>query len=91
MQSLRNRPNRLRKADACSGLEKSERTTMSFTQPLGAPEGGDSYSPSHQTPDLPAPPDYDDDVVEEERLESTREAEAESAAESDAESDDDSA
>ena len=68
---------------------------MSFTQPLGAPEGGDSYSPSHQTPDLPAPPDYDDDVVEEERLESTREAEAETAAEagaeSDAESDDDSA
>jgi len=68
---------------------------MSFTQPLGAPEGGDSYSPSHQTPDLPVPPAYDDDVVEEERLESTREAEAETAAEagaeSDAESDDDSA
>ena len=68
---------------------------MSFTQPLGAPEGGDSYSPSHQTPDLPAPPDYDDDVVEEERLESTREAEAETAAETEAEtgaeSDDDSA
>ena len=64
---------------------------MSFTQPLGAPEGGDSYSPSHQTPDLPAPPDYDDDVVEEERLESTREAEAESAAETGTESDDDSA
>ena len=83
MQSLRNRPNRLRKADACSGLEKSERITMSFTQPLGAPEGGDSYSPSHHTPDLPAPPAYDDDVVEEERLESTREAEADADAAAD--------
>lgn len=42
---------------------------MTFTEPLGAPDGGDSFSASHQTPDLPAPPSYDDDVVDEEKLE----------------------
>jgi len=41
---------------------------MSFTEPLGAPNGGDSYSASHNVPDLPAPPAYDDDVVDEEKL-----------------------
>lgn len=41
---------------------------MSFTEPLGAPDGGDSFSASHHAPDLPAPPSYDDDVVDEEKL-----------------------
>jgi len=41
---------------------------MTFTEPLGAPDGGDSFSASHHTPDLPAPPSYDDDVVDEEKL-----------------------
>jgi len=41
---------------------------MTFTEPLGAPDGGDSFSASRRSPDLPAPPSYDDDVVDEEKL-----------------------
>jgi len=41
---------------------------MTFTEPLGAPDGGDSFSASRHTPDLPAPPSYDDDVIDEEKL-----------------------
>ena len=41
---------------------------MTFTEPLGAPDGGDSFSASHHAPDLPAPPSYDDDVIDEEKL-----------------------
>lgn len=50
---------------------------MSFTEPLGAPGGGDSFSASHHAPDLPAPPSYDDDVVDEEKLDNYDSAESE--------------
>ena len=41
---------------------------MSFTEPLGAPDGGDSFSTSRNLPDLPPPPAYDDDVIDDEKL-----------------------
>lgn len=41
---------------------------MSFTEPLGAPDSGDSFSASRGPIDLPAPPAYDDEVAEDDLL-----------------------
>jgi len=41
---------------------------MSFTEPLGAPDDGDSFSASRTPMDLPNPPDYEDEVIEDDDI-----------------------